>query len=169
MACDCDIICITETWLTEDVLSTELFNSNFNVYRSNGGRRGRGVMIAVKSNIESHNLEILSPVPDHDILAVKVNINCQTIVIINIYISPSSPKEHYELIFEYLEQQCDLSSNTVVLGDFNIPEYVSQISTDNNNIKTMTNQQDLSLKKRKYLAITKKKSCEVKKSKKIVI
>lgn len=46
-ACDNDIIVLNETWLEDDVLSSEYFPSTYNVYRSPNGRRGSGILTAV--------------------------------------------------------------------------------------------------------------------------
>lgn len=48
-SCDCDVVKLTETWLSDGVQSSEYFNDNFNVFCSNQHSRGRVVLTAVKS------------------------------------------------------------------------------------------------------------------------
>ena len=53
-----DVIVLTETWLKEDLLTSQIFDSNlYNVFRKDrctkttGLKRGGGVLIAIRSNI----------------------------------------------------------------------------------------------------------------------
>jgi len=48
-----DIICITETWLYDSVLSTETFPHNYTIYRRDRGLRGGGIIIAISDNLTS--------------------------------------------------------------------------------------------------------------------
>ena len=48
-----DIICVTETHIDDSISSSELFPSNFNVYRKDRNCSGGGVAIAVKNSLAS--------------------------------------------------------------------------------------------------------------------
>ncbi|KAJ3650040.1 hypothetical protein Zmor_021751 [Zophobas morio] len=65
---------------------------------------------------------------DVDLIGISLTLNDQLkLNIINVYLPPGSPTEYYDVIFEYLENNCLLSSNTVIVGDFNIPQYYVQM------------------------------------------
>jgi exonuclease III len=74
IANDVDVIAITETWLRNDVLNAEYFNSNFNVYRIDNGR-GRGALLAVKSKITCKQLNLVSPIEKADIIGMGLSYN----------------------------------------------------------------------------------------------
>ena len=54
---DYDIIAITETWLSENVLDHEIIPTGYTIYRKDRSSRGGGVMLAVKNSIPSHALD----------------------------------------------------------------------------------------------------------------
>ena len=64
LSSESDVVVLTETWLQENVESSEYFSGNYDVFRFNGGYsgRGRGVLIAVNSIYSSKNLNLTSPV-----------------------------------------------------------------------------------------------------------
>ncbi|XP_063923008.1 uncharacterized protein LOC135137316 [Zophobas morio] len=104
----------------DDVLSSEYFSSMFNVFRANKKGRGRGVLLAVKSHLSSKQLKLTSPVTDADLIGVKVHI-C------------------YEEIFEYLEHESLISEKTLIVCDFNIPQYYNQMMQKENQQNLVTN------------------------------
>ena len=72
IAASYDIIAITETWLSQDVLSSEYFNSDYNVYRSNGKGRGRRILLAVKSSFTSKTLPLTSPISEVGTIGTQI-------------------------------------------------------------------------------------------------
>ena len=57
---DFDVIAITETWLSDNIYSNEIFPNNYNIIRRDHDTRGGGVLLAVKNSIPFKQL----PVPD---------------------------------------------------------------------------------------------------------
>ena len=51
---DYDIIAITETWLSDNLLDQEIIPTSYTIYRKDRSPRGGGVMLAVKNSIPSH-------------------------------------------------------------------------------------------------------------------
>lgn len=47
----CDIIAVTETWLDDSLLDSELLPSNYNIERRDRDRHGGGVMLACRDNL----------------------------------------------------------------------------------------------------------------------
>lgn len=49
-----EILVFTETWLSPDIINSELFLNNYRVYRTDRvNRRGGGVLLAMKKSISS--------------------------------------------------------------------------------------------------------------------
>ena len=77
-----DIICLTETWLNTDVLTTEIFPSTYNVIRSDGNisltnrSKGSGVLIALNKEFNFKVLDLQIP-PD---LAIIDTIGCKILL-----------------------------------------------------------------------------------------
>ena len=56
-----DVVIVTETWLTPDILDKEIPPSGFNLYRCDrpGTKRGGGVLVAIKTVIKSNRRDDL--------------------------------------------------------------------------------------------------------------
>lgn len=136
---ECDVIVLTETWLSSTICNGEFFDLNsFNVFRKDrdflatSKKRGGGVLIAARKNLlaNSISLESLSPnfndMKQIDILAVRVKLGHQLIYILTLYIPPSTSSKDYALLFESLMSINILyKSNVIIVGDFNISEFHS--------------------------------------------
>ena len=48
---DSDIVCVTETWLSNEIPDNAIAMNGFTLFRKDSEKRGRGVAIFVKSNI----------------------------------------------------------------------------------------------------------------------
>lgn len=109
---ECDIIAITETWLSDDINSCEYFDCTFNVFRSNKHGKCRGVLMAVKTQYlpKEINLELPDSLQALDIVALNVEIGLL-----------------YEALLETLEQCLDVTQRILFLGDFNIPDLCSRL------------------------------------------
>ena len=88
--CDFDVILLVETWLRDDVLSSEYFSPNYSVHRSYNGRRGRGLATAVLIQYSSEMIVNKSPIDDIDLLIVRVKVKEQWLNFINIYFPPET-------------------------------------------------------------------------------
>lgn len=61
-----------------------------------------------------------------DILAVKIIINFHSIYLLVIYIPPTCTREHHDILFNaIIALHCIYGSDVLILGDFNIPEYIT--------------------------------------------
>lgn len=102
-----DIIVLTETWLSNNILSTEVFSNSYTVFRKDrckektGMDRGGGVLVAIRSSLSCREicLESNSSFCDQDIdqVIVNVNLNEYEIFILASYIPPRSSLEVYNL------------------------------------------------------------------------
>ena len=71
---DYDIICLTETWLTDLIFDQEILPTSYNIYRKDRPSRGGGVLIAIKDTIPA--LVIPSNLSSHapEIITVRLNL-----------------------------------------------------------------------------------------------
>jgi hypothetical protein len=69
----------------------------------------------------------VSPIEKADIIGMGLSYNDIHLSVINVYISPGTPVACYEDIFDYIENSCPIAVDTVILGDFNIPQYYNQL------------------------------------------
>ena len=85
-----DIICITETWLYDSILNTEIFPHNYTIYRRDRGSRGGGVIIAISDNLTS---KIVFCHTSLESIAVEVDISPKTLIVC-MYVPPSCMGRH---------------------------------------------------------------------------
>ena len=87
-----DLICLCETWLTEDITNASIFSKNYEVYRNDRivteSRKSKhgGVLIAVSNRI-SHE-SILMKCPKADYVVVKIELKQSTLILCCIYNAP---------------------------------------------------------------------------------
>lgn len=136
--CEFDILCLTETWLTESVHNSELFPTLYNVYRcdrdlvATGLTTGGGTLLAVKDvhKVTSINTNFIKlSFPYIDIVACKISfLSCYNLIIYVIYIPPTLKLHDFELFFETLEtfHRSYINDNVIICGDFNVPGFTSR-------------------------------------------
>lgn len=131
--CEYDVLGLTETWLNENVSSSELFNDEYVVFRCDRNfreseiSRGGGVLVAARSNFSSSRLDfsyITNLIHSIEIVGLKIDCSHSSIIILVVYIPPNIHLNEFELFFELLTTYEYLyNKNIVILGDFNIPNY----------------------------------------------
>lgn len=127
--CEYDIVCLTETWLSEKVQNSELFCNNYEIFRDDRqNAKGGGVAIAIRRPLRSTMIDldkyVSELVPEINIVSCKVYIGNIPIILVLVYIPPSCSVSNYQDVFESIES-CDIvySKNLVVLGDFNLVNF----------------------------------------------
>ena len=126
MACDYDIIALTETWFNDSHLNSEYFNRSYIVHRSDRNpnnsdlSRGGSVLLATKLSIHSERL-LENEYLDIDFICIKCLINRDIFIIYCLYIPPDSIidifQRHLEAI-KFLAREFD--GKIIILGDFNL-------------------------------------------------
>lgn len=136
-ACNNDVIVFTETWLSDSVLNSEIFSINFVAFRCDrrfdlvGATRGGGVVLALRRNlsvvrVDTSMFDYLIYV---DMVGVKVIINEIIFYIFAIYIPPNATVQMYESLFEtFLSLPYFLSNKVLLIGDFNIPDFICHLN-----------------------------------------
>jgi Reverse transcriptase (RNA-dependent DNA polymerase) len=130
------LIAITESWLQSNVMSSELFDANYLVFRqdrnlaANNVSRGGGVMLGVREDCDALELNLTrfrNLFSAIDLLGVKLIHNFKTIYVFVVYVPPNVDINQFQLFLETLEcLEYLLDANMLVLGDFNQPSFVSR-------------------------------------------
>lgn len=148
----CDIVAFTETWLNDSVYDAELFDpSIYNVFRKDrdfnytNTTRGGGVLLACLKSINVSLINIcsecktFSDIKSIDILATKLSINKLVLYLFIIYVPPKTSLADYEILFDGLESLFfTYGSNLLLIGDFNIPEYINNSPSNSSDNKVLT-------------------------------
>ena len=119
-----DIVCITETWLSEKIPDAMLsFNGIYRVFRKDRESRGGGVCILVKGTLSATAITFC--VNDVEIIAVNIGHGNEKLIVANIYRPPGSTVEHKLYILNLVSCLNQLFTNTkskvVLVGDLNLP------------------------------------------------
>ena len=127
---DSKFLCLSETWLADDITDAEIAPGHFTVYRSDrnfevsGKSRGGGVLFAHHADIQSQEIALAKynfP-PEIDIVAVIVLSLALNLVFIVIYIPPNVNQDIYDELMDSLAiLLTNLSGQVIIVGDFNTP------------------------------------------------
>ena len=134
-----DIICLCETWLNENIASSELMLNEYSIYRSErqtakDQNLHGGVLMAVKQTFSSKLLPNKQP---ECCLTCSIQINDKRIIVWCFYNPPSSSKYRHCLgdfaqILNEIEKS-NQSTATLICGDVNFPNanWIDYSSTEN--------------------------------------
>lgn len=126
------IICLTETWLNENLSSEEFCPQFYSFFRRDrnydlsGTTMGGGVAVAIRSDLIStrlHNFE--SNVLLIEDIWINVKLGDSSLYVCNTYISPQAPLDSYIAHFEKIRsvvQTIEPNAAVLLLGDYNLPE-----------------------------------------------
>ena len=113
-----DIVCITETWLSHDILDSELNLSGYTLFRLDRNRHSGGVAIFVKPSFSPSFVSI--PSNNLEFLFISVKLRNRFLYIGTFYRPPSSPHD-ISLLSSILSNLCySILSNLFLIGDFNV-------------------------------------------------
>ncbi|XP_058444278.1 uncharacterized protein LOC131425957 [Malaya genurostris] len=136
LACsdDCfDIIALTETWLTENTLSIQAFDSNYEVFRTDRSSRnsnkiiGGGVLVAIRRRLKAQLLQNASE-NNVEQVCVKISLNdSSSLFLCVVYLPPDRIRDlslidtHIQSIDEITSVHMRPSDEILIIGDFNFP------------------------------------------------
>jgi len=126
-----DIVCGTESWLkgiqpgknptTDTITSSEIFPSNYRVYRNDRGTRGGGVFILVHEDIVS--VEQPNFVTECEVDWAKIQIKDNKDLYIGVFYMPHRKLEYVDQLDQSLDKLSRNKSRQIYLcGDFNCPD-----------------------------------------------
>ncbi len=113
-----DVICITESWLSQEISNVEASIPGYVLYRHDRDRHGGGVLMYIKDYIQ---VKSLPPCPDLEILALSLYNGSNRVCLTVFYRPPSSSVEIFSQVSTYFYSLCITQfSNFIFVGDFNI-------------------------------------------------
>ena len=120
-----DIVCVTETWLHNDIPDGVFCPRQYNVIRYDRGNRGGGVALFVRNGIKYAHVEIPKEFNNVEILCADIKLGDQSVRIIGYYRSGGFDKEATDYMtasVKCLKKLCSTANRVLLLGDFNLPE-----------------------------------------------
>lgn len=145
LSCNFDIICFTETNLNDSVFDSEIFDSQFVVFRRDRHtscipkRDGGGVLIAVKSTfniIRQTSWE--SKIEDLWITIFPSNNSCSKLHLCLCYLPPDISRDNLQVFYDSVVgvmSRCDSDDVFLLIGDFNTP-HLTWCAGTNDNVMT---------------------------------
>ena len=117
-----DVLCISETMLSDTISDNEIYIEDYNVYRRDRkGKKGGGVCLYVKSNLSVTLLnDLLSETVE--ILWVKIHLNCVNMYlkIAVVYRPPNALENYFNALIDNLNKAVCDKNEFVMLGDMNL-------------------------------------------------
>ena len=125
-----DVIALSETWLKEKNSKYYCLNGYIAFHLTRSNRKGGGVSLLVKSNINSELIDEFSFIgEDMEICTIKMRVNCsnseqpKTYIVSCVYRPHKKVKnvgKFKEALNTILHNRIFTNNNTLLLGDFNI-------------------------------------------------
>ncbi len=118
LSLDCDIFGVTETWLSEEILDSEVYVPGYSVLRRDRNRHGGGIALFIRDNL---NFEvILLPTNDIELMLVRVLSMDFSFVLAISYRPPHSSVSMEVLYYTLQSLNASILNRFVLVGDFNI-------------------------------------------------
>ena len=119
---DYDIIAVTETWLNQSILDSEILDKGYIIFRRDRLEKvGGGVLLAIKNNIPLARRRDLEN--NLEMLCVELNLIGSPKIFVSVFYRPPNNKQEFTQPFlNFLQSISRFSkSHAIVLGDFNFP------------------------------------------------
>ena len=120
---DCDIIILSESWLSESNRIDHLIPPDFLTYRTDREvGRGGGVLLLVKRQYtqwERPELKLCTPAVQ--VTACTIRNNGRHFNILGVYRAPNSGLEEDKALISLIGAACGNSQTPIIVGDFNLP------------------------------------------------
>ena len=118
-----DIIFGSESWLKPDIMSSEVFPSNYTVYRRDRVDGYGGVFVACHDSLVSYGLDLTNT--SCELVACQVRLSdTSSLIVYSIYRPPSTNDCYLENLCEQLERIKRSHPNSAIWisGDINLPD-----------------------------------------------
>ncbi len=116
---DFDILCFTETHLTDIIEETMITLEDFNtIYRKDSTAHSGGLLVYVSASLPSrrlHDLEIILP----ETIWIEIKDKSNTYLICNVYRPPNYGVEFWQNLNVCLERASEIGKSIIIVGDIN--------------------------------------------------
>ena len=117
-----DIVCVSETWLRDDINNAEILHAGYTIFRNDRKSRGGGVLLAVKSSSFMSIREIKQNC-DIEVTVAELTTALDTkLLVASCYRPPNEDKTWLERFNNFLDGICSNKANVILAGDFNLPQ-----------------------------------------------
>lgn len=100
-----DILCLTETWLTNGVFNNELLPEDYSIYRRDReSQRGGDVLIAIRNVFKS---KLLFTHPSLELITVEIFVSPKVIHLCCVYLPPNRLDTYDQQLFAYFKSISD--------------------------------------------------------------
>lgn len=90
---------ITETWLHDDIDDSDVFPTDYQVFRRDRSTRGGGIAVLVKHNIQAF---LSRQIDHHESITLKLYYRGRSILLFAVYRPPDSPPHFLAALFEHM-------------------------------------------------------------------
>ena len=122
------MICVNETWLTQNISNSEILHSGFSIFRRDrSDRGGGGVLIAIKT-ASFKAVKEFKPVSEAELQQLEIifaeitTLTGQRILRCFCYRQPNEDPSWMDVFDNFPLEVCDQFDNMVISGDFNLPD-----------------------------------------------
>ena len=120
-----DIIALSETHLSGDILDVELNMKNFTLYRADRKERSHGGVALYIKNELATDLEVLTKFSNKTTELLSVHIKKLDLVIINVYRPPNTSATDFRDVLDHIKTTVNNlpkpTTEILLMGDFNLP------------------------------------------------
>ena len=118
-----DVVAITETWLHQGIMDTEILDSSYVIFRRDRqqGQRGGGVLLCLKSDFLSVRRRDLEMDEVEAVVCEISDINNSKMIIAVFYRPPNMDSGYLQNVVNIFYKIYQSGTNIFILGDFNFP------------------------------------------------
>lgn len=130
-----EVLCLTETNLNLNIHDSMVLGNKYVIYRCDRSiltskkKSGGGCLIAVAFNLNSEKIDYVDK--SIEFVSVKINLVKYSLFLCCVYIAPQLPIDiyiKYVTAFSFITKLMKKNDKIIIVGDFNIPNVIWQIS-----------------------------------------
>ena len=123
-----DVICVNETWLNQNISNSEILHSGFTIFRRDRSDRVAGVVLIAIRTASFKAVKEFKPESEAELQQLEIifaqitTLTGQRILFCSCYGALNEDPSWMDVFENCLHEVCDQFDNTVISGDFNMPD-----------------------------------------------